>query len=139
MTHGGAARRFADDGSDGGAIPRSSRSRRCGSGSGSPPPTVSLGAAATPAPALAPHDRAHGHDHAHDHGHDPAHGDGHAHDHGHDDHGHAAPPPGLTDAELNKDVGRGASTGVWVTGLIVVVLVLLAIFGLGGDQAPPAH
>ena len=104
-----------------------------------PLPTVSLGAAATPAPALAPHDRAHGHDHAHDHGHDPAHGDGHAHDHGHDDHGHAAPPPGLTDAELNKDVGRGASTGVWVTGLIVVVLVLLAIFGLGGDQAPPAH
>jgi len=81
------------------------------------------------APLAAPpaHDRAHGHD---DHGHDG---------HGHDDHGHAAPPPGLSDAELNKDVGRGVSAGVWVTGLIVVVLVLLAIFGLGGDSTPPAH
>jgi carbon monoxide dehydrogenase subunit G len=65
-------------------------------------------------------------------------GHDHGHDHGHDDHGHAAPPPGLTDAELNRDVGRGVSVGVWVTGLIVVVLVLLAIFGLGGDT-PPAH
>ncbi len=64
----------------------------------------------------------------HDHGHDED-ADG---DHGHDDHGHAAPPPGLSDAELNKDVGAGVKTGVWVTGLIVVVLVLLAIFGLGG-------
>jgi uncharacterized protein len=76
------------------------------------------------------HAQAHaGHDHPHDHG----------HDHGHDDHGHATPPPGLTDAELNRDVGRGVSAGVWVTGLIVVVLVLLAIFGLGGDSTPPAN
>lgn len=67
------------------------------------------------------------------------HGHGQGHDHAHDDHGHAAPPPGLSDAELNKDVGRGVSTGVWVTGLIVVVLVLLAIFGLGGDQPPATH
>ncbi len=67
-------------------------------------------------------------DHGHDnHGHD---------DHGHDDHGHPAPPPGLTDAELNKDVGAGVRTGVWVTGLIVVVLLLLAIFGLGGGGTP---
>ena len=73
-----------------------------------------------------------GHDHGHDHDHD------HDHDHGHDDHGHAPPPPGLSDAELNRDVGRGVSVGVWVTGLIVVVLVLLAIFGLGGGS-PPAH
>lgn len=76
---------------------------------------------------------------AEDHGHegqahdDHGHGD---HDHGHDDHGHPAPPPGLTDAELNKDVGAGVKTGVWVTGLIVVVLLLLAIFGLGGGDAP---
>lgn len=28
-------------------------------------------------------------------------------------------------------VGAGAGLGVWVTGLIVVVLILLAIFGLG--------
>jgi len=85
------------------------------------------------------------HDHgAHEHHDHDGHGHGHGHDHhdhdghGHDDHGHAAPPPGLTDAELNKDVGRGVSVGVWVTGLIVVVLVLLAIYGLGGESAPPA-
>ena len=79
-------------------------------------------------------DEAHGHDgHHHDHGHDD-----HGHDdHGHDDHGHHAPPPGLSDAELNKDVGRGAGLGVWVTAGIVVVLVLLAIFGLGGGS--PGH
>lgn len=58
--------------------------------------------------------------------HHEAHGD-----HGdHDD--HPVPPTGLSDAELNRDVGAGARTGVWVIGLIVVVLVLLAIFGLGG-------
>jgi len=73
------------------------------------------------------HDHA-GHDHAgHDHaGHDHAAHDDHGHDHG--------PPPGLTDAELNRDVGRGVKTGVWVAGLIVVVLILLAIFGLGGGD-----
>ena len=31
----------------------------------------------------------------------------------------------------DADVGAGASTGVWVTALIVAVLILLAIFGLG--------
>ena len=31
----------------------------------------------------------------------------------------------------DSDIGAGASTGVWVTGLLCVVLVLLAIFGLG--------
>ena len=31
----------------------------------------------------------------------------------------------------NADVGAGARTGVWVTGLLVAVLILLAIFGLG--------
>ena len=31
----------------------------------------------------------------------------------------------------NSDVGAGASVGVWVTGVIVAVLILLAIFGLG--------
>ena len=31
----------------------------------------------------------------------------------------------------DADVGAGARTGVWVTGLLVVVLILLAIFGLG--------
>ena len=67
---------------------------------------------------------------AHD-GHDGGHDD-----HGHDDHGHHAPPPGLSDAELNRDVGRGAGTGVWITAGIIVVLVLLAIFGLGGGGSP---
>lgn len=71
--------------------------------------------------------------------------DGHVHgdDHGHGDHDahgdHHAPPPGLTDAELNRDVGRGVHWGVWVAGGIVAVLLLLAIFGLGGESAPPAH
>jgi hypothetical protein len=58
-------------------------------------------------------------------------------DHGHDH--HAEPPPSLSDAELNRDVGRGASVGIWVTGLIVVVLILLAIYGLGGSPTAPAH
>ncbi len=61
------------------------------------------------------------------------------HDEEHDDHGHAAPPPGLSDEELNRDVGRGAKTGVWVAGLILAVLILLAIFGLGGGGEAPAH
>ena len=55
------------------------------------------------------------------------------------DAGTDAPPPGLTDAELNRDVGRGVHWGVWVAGGIVAVLLLLAIFGLGGESAPPAH
>lgn len=67
-----------------------------------------------------------------------AHGDAHEDDHG-DDHGHHPEiPPALTDEALNKDVGKGVSTGVWVTGLFVVVLILLAIFGLGGEDEPAA-
>lgn len=31
----------------------------------------------------------------------------------------------------DSDIGAGAATGVWVTGLLCVVLLLLAIFGLG--------
>ena len=39
----------------------------------------------------------------------------------------ATAPVGVDDS----DVGAGAATGVWVTGLLSVVLVLVAIFGLG--------
>ncbi|GAB5467036.1 MAG: hypothetical protein Kilf2KO_00660 [Rhodospirillales bacterium] len=53
-------------------------------------------------------------------------------DHHHDDHPEI--PAELTDEALNKDVGKGAKTGVWVIGLFVVVLILLAIFGLGGGE-----
>ncbi len=38
----------------------------------------------------------------------------------------AAPSP----ADADKDVGAGASIGVWVTGLLVVVLLLIAVFAL---------
>lgn len=31
----------------------------------------------------------------------------------------------------DADVGAGAAMGVWIAGLILVVLILLAIFGLG--------
>ena len=41
----------------------------------------------------------------------------------------AAAPPAR--AALDKDVGVGARTGVWVTGLIAVTLLLLLVFGLG--------
>ncbi|MGF1610203.1 MAG: carbon monoxide dehydrogenase subunit G [Kiloniellales bacterium] len=41
--------------------------------------------------------------------------------------GHAAP----SDADLNRDVGKGARPGMWVAGLIIVVILLLLIFGLG--------
>ena len=41
--------------------------------------------------------------------------------------GHTPP----SDAELNADVGKGAKPGIWVAGLILVVLLLLLIFGLG--------
>lgn len=33
-------------------------------------------------------------------------------------------------ADADKDVGAGASLGVWVTGLLVVVLLLIAVFAL---------
>ena len=33
-------------------------------------------------------------------------------------------------ADADKDVGAGASIGVWVTGLLVVVLLLIAVFAL---------
>lgn len=36
----------------------------------------------------------------------------------------------ISEAELDADVGAGAATGIWVTGLIMVVLILLAIFAL---------
>ena len=44
----------------------------------------------------------------------------------------AAPPPGepQPQADPDADVGAGASMGIWVTGLLVVVLILLAIFAL---------
>jgi len=47
-------------------------------------------------------------------------------------------PPELKDEALNKDVGKGVKTGVWVVGIFVAVLILLAIFGLGGDEPEPA-
>lgn len=57
----------------------------------------------------------------------------------HDDHGHHPEIPAeLSDEALNKDVGKGANTGIWVTGAFVVVLILLAIFGLGGGEETPA-
>ncbi|WP_420348476.1 SRPBCC family protein [Pelagibius sp.] len=40
----------------------------------------------------------------------------------------AAPAPAAADADA--DVGAGASLGVWVTGLLIVVLILLAVFAL---------
>ncbi|HMA15172.1 MAG: SRPBCC family protein [Bacteroidota bacterium] len=43
----------------------------------------------------------------------------------------AAPPAAATGkADADKDVGAGASLGVWVTGLLVAVLLLVAIFAL---------
>jgi carbon monoxide dehydrogenase subunit G len=41
----------------------------------------------------------------------------------------AAAQPAKT-ADPDADVGAGASLGVWVTGLLVVVLILLAVFAL---------
>lgn len=41
-----------------------------------------------------------------------------------------AAPPTQTEADADADVGAGASLGVWITGLLVIVLVLLAIFAL---------
>ena len=41
----------------------------------------------------------------------------------------AKPAPAQT-ADPDADVGAGASLGVWVTGLLVVVLILLAVFAL---------
>jgi carbon monoxide dehydrogenase subunit G len=38
--------------------------------------------------------------------------------------------PAAAPADPDKDVGAGASLGVWVTGLLVVVLLLIAIFAL---------
>lgn len=44
----------------------------------------------------------------------------------------AAAPPAAKPEQLDpdKDVGAGASLGVWVTGLLVAVLLLVAIFAL---------
>lgn len=42
----------------------------------------------------------------------------------------SAAPTTQTEADSDADVGAGASLGVWITGLLVVVLVLLAIFAL---------
>ena len=56
------------------------------------------------------------------------------HAHGEDEHGgHHAPPEPIDD----PNVGAGVKTGVWVTGLIVVVILLLFIFGLGGGGETP--
>lgn len=42
----------------------------------------------------------------------------------------APAPAAPADADPDKDVGAGASMGVWVTGLLVAVLLLIAIFAL---------
>ena len=64
---------------------------------------------------------------------DAHHGDDH-----HGDHSHPVEvSPELSDEVLNKDVGQGVRWGVWVAGLFVVVLILLAIFGPGGEE--PAY
>lgn len=44
---------------------------------------------------------------------------------------HGEEPDRPSQAELDKDVGAGARTGVWVTALISIVILLLLIFGLG--------
>ncbi|WP_299392174.1 carbon monoxide dehydrogenase subunit G [Pelagibius sp.] len=41
-----------------------------------------------------------------------------------------APAAAAATADPDADVGAGASLGVWVTGLLVVVLILLAVFAL---------
>ncbi len=41
-----------------------------------------------------------------------------------------APAAAAAAADPDADVGAGASLGVWVTGLLVVVLILLAVFAL---------
>jgi len=59
---------------------------------------------------------------------DPAH-NGHG---GHGDHG-ADAPDFLPDQPIeldDSDIGAGAPTGVWVTGLLMAVLILLAFFAL---------
>ena len=38
--------------------------------------------------------------------------------------------PVPSDAELLKDVGKGAKPGIWVAALVIVVILLLFIFGL---------
>jgi hypothetical protein len=43
---------------------------------------------------------------------------------------HAPAAASTSPADADKDVGAGASLGVWVTGLLVVVLLLIAIFAL---------
>jgi carbon monoxide dehydrogenase subunit G len=42
----------------------------------------------------------------------------------------AAAKPAAKPADADADVGAGVSLGVWVTGLLVVVLLLIAIFAL---------
>ena len=42
----------------------------------------------------------------------------------------AAPPEPEPAADAHADVGAGASLGIWVTGLLMVVLLLLAIFAM---------
>ena len=49
------------------------------------------------------------------------------------EHKHAEPAGGIITepAEIDdSDIGAGAELGVWVTALLCVVLILLAIFGL---------
>lgn len=42
----------------------------------------------------------------------------------------AAAQPPAAESDADADVGAGASLGVWITGLLVIVLVLLAVFAL---------
>ncbi len=56
-------------------------------------------------------------------------GQDHAH-HGQADHGHTDHGPSHPVEVDNSDVGAGAATGIWVTGLLCVVLLLLAFFAI---------
>ena len=52
--------------------------------------------------------------------------------HAEEAHAHHGPPEPIHD----PNVGAGVKPGIWVTGLIVIVILLLFIFGLGGGETP---